>query len=202
MCFSVQAPCTRDTIFPDVLHSGAGKPRTLGAAAEEAIQAGDDDLRHLRSSRSPPATALLLLWEVVILGDFIVRHVRATLAEDKVHTHCFPGARVLDVSAQIPRSWKATRASKRSCCMWGRTTPSYGRRRHWRGTSGAWFRQYAAHHLRLRSSWYKNINLMQDQEKNLIVIKPGKYKINEQKQFLKLGLLNIRSLTPKAVIVN
>ncbi len=37
---------------------------------------------------------------------------------------------------------------------------------------------------------------------NLIVIKPGKCKINEQKQFLKLGLLNIRSLTPKAVIVN
>ncbi len=38
--------------------------------------------------------------------------------------------------------------------------------------------------------------------KNLIVIKPEKCKINEQKTFLKLGLLNIRSLTPKAVIVN
>ncbi len=37
---------------------------------------------------------------------------------------------------------------------------------------------------------------------NLIVIKPEKCKINEQKQFFKLGLLNIRSLTPKAVIVN
>ncbi len=37
---------------------------------------------------------------------------------------------------------------------------------------------------------------------NLIVINPEKCKINEQKQFLKLGLLNIRSLTPKAVIVN
>ncbi len=37
---------------------------------------------------------------------------------------------------------------------------------------------------------------------NLIVIKPEKCKINEQKLFLKLGLLNIRSLTPKAVIVN
>ncbi len=34
------------------------------------------------------------------------------------------------------------------------------------------------------------------------MIKPEKCKINEQKQFLKLGLLNIRSLTPKAVIVN
>ncbi len=35
---------------------------------------------------------------------------------------------------------------------------------------------------------------------NLNVIKPKK--INEQKHFLKLGLLNIRSLTPKAIIVN
>ncbi len=38
----------------------------------------------------------------VIIGDSIVRHVRATLAEGKVHTHCFPGAHVLDVSAQLP----------------------------------------------------------------------------------------------------
>ncbi len=38
----------------------------------------------------------------MIIGDSIVRHVRATLAEVKVHIHCFPGARVLDVSAQIP----------------------------------------------------------------------------------------------------
>ncbi len=38
----------------------------------------------------------------VIVGDSIVRYVRATLAEGKVHTHCFPGDRVLYVSAQIP----------------------------------------------------------------------------------------------------
>ncbi|XP_051725975.1 uncharacterized protein LOC127499619 [Ctenopharyngodon idella] len=38
--------------------------------------------------------------------------------------------------------------------------------------------------------------------KNLIVIKPEIRKITEQKQFLKLGLLNIRSLTPKVVIIN
>ncbi len=37
-----------------------------------------------------------------IVGDSIVRHVRATLAEGKVHTHCFLGARILNVSAQIP----------------------------------------------------------------------------------------------------
>ncbi len=38
--------------------------------------------------------------------------------------------------------------------------------------------------------------------KNLIMIKPEKCKINEQIFFLKLGLLNIQTLTPKAVIVN
>uniref|UniRef100_A0A9J7YSM7 SGNH hydrolase-type esterase domain-containing protein n=1 Tax=Cyprinus carpio carpio TaxID=630221 RepID=A0A9J7YSM7_CYPCA len=43
----------------------------------------------------------------VIVGDSIVQHVRATLAEGKVHTHCFPGARVLDVSAKIPTILKA-----------------------------------------------------------------------------------------------
>ncbi|XP_050959077.1 uncharacterized protein LOC127160476 isoform X2 [Labeo rohita] len=40
--------------------------------------------------------------DTVIVGDSIVRYVRATLAKGKVHTQCFPGARVLDVSAQIP----------------------------------------------------------------------------------------------------
>uniref|UniRef100_A0A9J8CGB3 SGNH hydrolase-type esterase domain-containing protein n=1 Tax=Cyprinus carpio carpio TaxID=630221 RepID=A0A9J8CGB3_CYPCA len=45
--------------------------------------------------------------DAVIVGDSIVRHVRATLAEGNVHTHCFPGARVLDVSAQIPAILKA-----------------------------------------------------------------------------------------------
>ncbi|KAL0153831.1 hypothetical protein M9458_050861, partial [Cirrhinus mrigala] len=40
--------------------------------------------------------------DAVIVGDSIVRYVRATLAQGKVHTRCFPGARVLDVSAQIP----------------------------------------------------------------------------------------------------
>uniref|UniRef100_A0A672JVK4 Uncharacterized protein n=1 Tax=Sinocyclocheilus grahami TaxID=75366 RepID=A0A672JVK4_SINGR len=39
--------------------------------------------------------------DAVIVGDSIVRHVRTMIAEGKVHTHCFPGARVLDVSAQI-----------------------------------------------------------------------------------------------------
>ncbi|XP_048048587.1 uncharacterized protein LOC125269682 isoform X4 [Megalobrama amblycephala] len=38
----------------------------------------------------------------VVIGDSIVRHVHATTAKGKVRSHCFPGARVLDVSVQIP----------------------------------------------------------------------------------------------------
>ncbi len=60
----------------------------------------------LRSSTSHPVTSSLLsarlnvtLWSSETQSS---RHVRATLAEGKVHTHCLPGARVLDVSAQIP----------------------------------------------------------------------------------------------------
>ncbi len=103
MCFSAQAPCTQDAIFPDVLHSGTRTPWTLGAAAaEDASQAPGNNLSPsaasgLRDLHSKPTER-----DAVIVGDSIVRHIRATLAEGKVRTHCFPGARVLDVSAQIP----------------------------------------------------------------------------------------------------
>ncbi len=107
MCFSAQAPCTRDAIVTDGLHSGAGKPRTLGAAAEDAIQAPGDDFSPPPpvfdiSSRNRFAPLCETDRDAVVIGDSIVRHVRATLAEGKVHTHCLPGARVLDVSVQIP----------------------------------------------------------------------------------------------------
>ncbi|KAL0150617.1 hypothetical protein M9458_054078, partial [Cirrhinus mrigala] len=66
-----------------------------------------------RTSPPPPPVFEISTWnrfaplretecDAVIVGDSIVRYVRATLARGKVHTHCFPGARVLDVSAQIP----------------------------------------------------------------------------------------------------
>ncbi len=42
--------------------------------------------------------------DAVVIGDSIVRHVRATLPEGKVYTHCLPGAHVLDVSVHYPRS--------------------------------------------------------------------------------------------------
>ncbi|CAM4723568.1 unnamed protein product [Leuciscus chuanchicus] len=40
--------------------------------------------------------------DAVIIGTSIVRHVHATSGKGKVCTHCFPGARVLDVAAQVP----------------------------------------------------------------------------------------------------
>ncbi len=40
--------------------------------------------------------------DAVIIRDSIIQHVRATLAKGKVHTHSFPSARIIDVSAQIP----------------------------------------------------------------------------------------------------
>ncbi|KAK2865050.1 hypothetical protein Q8A67_000005 [Cirrhinus molitorella] len=54
--------CTQDAFFPGVLHSCAGTPRTLGAAAaEDASQATDEDLSpsglrdlHPELLRSPP----------------------------------------------------------------------------------------------------------------------------------------------------
>ncbi len=63
----------------------------------------------LRSTTSPPPVfeistrnRFATLCETECDAVIIVQHVRATLAEGKVHTHCFPGARVLDVSAQRP----------------------------------------------------------------------------------------------------
>ncbi|KAK3513786.1 hypothetical protein QTP70_028896, partial [Hemibagrus guttatus] len=40
--------------------------------------------------------------DTVIIGDSIIRHVRATAFKGKVRTHYLPGACVLDVSAQVP----------------------------------------------------------------------------------------------------
>ncbi|KAG1935617.1 hypothetical protein F2P79_019158 [Pimephales promelas] len=38
----------------------------------------------------------------VIMGTSMVRHVCASSGKDKVHTHCYLGAHVLDVAAQVP----------------------------------------------------------------------------------------------------
>ncbi|CAM4322044.1 unnamed protein product [Leuciscus chuanchicus] len=40
--------------------------------------------------------------DAVIIGDSIVRHVHATLGKSKVHSHCFPAARVSEIAAHVP----------------------------------------------------------------------------------------------------
>ncbi|CAM4639771.1 unnamed protein product [Leuciscus chuanchicus] len=40
--------------------------------------------------------------DAVIIGESIVRHVHATLGKSKVHSHCFPGARVSENAARVP----------------------------------------------------------------------------------------------------
>ncbi|CAM4464261.1 unnamed protein product [Leuciscus chuanchicus] len=40
--------------------------------------------------------------DAVIIGDSIVRHLHATLGKSKVHSHCFPGARVSEIAARVP----------------------------------------------------------------------------------------------------
>ncbi|KAG1927813.1 hypothetical protein F2P79_024031 [Pimephales promelas] len=40
--------------------------------------------------------------DAVIIGTSVVCHVRATSGKGKVCTHCFLGAHVLDVAAQVP----------------------------------------------------------------------------------------------------
>ncbi|XP_059393365.1 uncharacterized protein LOC132126252 [Carassius carassius] len=89
----------RDTTDPGCIHSGGYEPgpgrRLLPTPVFEI------------STRNRFAPLRKTGRDAVIIRDSIVRHVRATLAEGKVHTHCFPGARVLDVSAQIPAILKA-----------------------------------------------------------------------------------------------
>ncbi len=105
--FSCQGPVHPGAIVTDGLHSGAGKPRTLGCSSGKMrFQAPGNDFSpsgpSTISSRKRFAPLCETDRDAVVIGDSIIRHVRATLTEGKVHTHCLPGARVLDVSVQIP----------------------------------------------------------------------------------------------------
>uniref|UniRef100_A0A9J8A9F4 Uncharacterized protein n=1 Tax=Cyprinus carpio carpio TaxID=630221 RepID=A0A9J8A9F4_CYPCA len=86
--------------------SSAGTPQTIGApAVEDTSQA-----QRARTSHPPPPLVFKNCFaplhetehDAVIVGDSIIQHVCASLVKGKVHTHCFPGACVLDVSVQIP----------------------------------------------------------------------------------------------------
>ncbi|KAL0153698.1 hypothetical protein M9458_050976, partial [Cirrhinus mrigala] len=71
---SSRVPCTLDTIFPDVLHCGAGTPRTPGR--------GPRLLRFEISPRNRFAPLREVESDAVIVSDSIVRYAPATLAKD------------------------------------------------------------------------------------------------------------------------
>ncbi|XP_053475812.1 uncharacterized protein LOC128604713 [Ictalurus furcatus] len=52
-------------------------------------------------SSPPPVFEIPTRPNAVIVGDSIVRNVRVASSKGKVCTHCFSGARVLDVAAQV-----------------------------------------------------------------------------------------------------
>ncbi len=106
MCFFAQAPCIRSSRSSQMAFTPA--PGNHGPWVQQ-----QKTRSRPRSTTSPPpvfdisfrnrfAPLCETERDAVVIGDSIVRHVRATLAEGKVHTHCLPGALVLDVSVQIP----------------------------------------------------------------------------------------------------
>ncbi|KAK3552928.1 hypothetical protein QTP86_028632, partial [Hemibagrus guttatus] len=98
----LQAQRTKDAAHAGFVHSGAGVPRSLdAAAAEDASQDPGEDLSPSTATRLrdlDPAPLRETECDAVIIRDSIVRHVRAAVAKGNVHTHCLPG----DVSAQVP----------------------------------------------------------------------------------------------------
>ncbi|XP_048058486.1 uncharacterized protein LOC125275520 isoform X2 [Megalobrama amblycephala] len=93
-------PSTKNAFIPALVHSGAVTPGTLGAsAAEGASQASDQDL-------SSTAPGLRRLDTEPLLpssrGRTRRRGHRRLHRPLRPRYHCFPGARVLDVSVQIP----------------------------------------------------------------------------------------------------
>ncbi|CAM4695462.1 unnamed protein product [Leuciscus chuanchicus] len=103
-----QDASNQDAIIPGFIHSGTDTtPRTLGDSTAKTRA-------RTRARTSPPLPAFEISTrnrfsplretgrDAVIIGTSIVRHVHATSGKGKVRTHCFPGARVLDVAAQVP----------------------------------------------------------------------------------------------------
>ncbi|KAG1926176.1 hypothetical protein F2P79_025054 [Pimephales promelas] len=79
------------------LHSVRHRHNTLDHTAEDASQ---DQSKNLFAARNCSSTLLESERDAtVIMGTSMVRHVHG---KDKVRTHCFPGAHVLDVAAQVP----------------------------------------------------------------------------------------------------
>ncbi|KAL0150159.1 hypothetical protein M9458_054586 [Cirrhinus mrigala] len=87
---------TRVLLCPGPVHPGRDLPRCPSLRRRDTMDPGQAPAEDLAPSAASG------LRDLHPEPDSIVRYVRATLAKGKVHTHCFPGARVLNVSAQIP----------------------------------------------------------------------------------------------------
>ncbi|KAK3531069.1 hypothetical protein QTP70_009452 [Hemibagrus guttatus] len=101
----ISAPCPVQGCGPprfcSLRHRGTTQPGCSSSRRHEPSPGrGPLPLRRHPSSRSRPLRETEC--DTMIIEDSIVRHVRATMAKDKVRTRCLPGARVLDVSAQLP----------------------------------------------------------------------------------------------------
>ncbi|XP_047663537.1 uncharacterized protein LOC113641995 [Tachysurus fulvidraco] len=98
MCFSVQAQRTQEAACPGVVYSGAREPWTLCAAAAE-------DASWARLTSPPPAPPdFKISTRNHTPPPFVRRNrpPRPCYCKGKARTHCLPGARVLDLTAQVP----------------------------------------------------------------------------------------------------
>ncbi|XP_060720800.1 uncharacterized protein LOC132842153 [Tachysurus vachellii] len=98
---------TQEVVWPGAVHSSTRAPHIPGAAVEDTCRAPVEDPPTTTTTaglRDPhPEPLRETARDTVIIGDSIIRHVRATVAKGKARTHCLPGAHVLDVAAQVPR---------------------------------------------------------------------------------------------------
>ncbi|KAK3515814.1 hypothetical protein QTP70_034027, partial [Hemibagrus guttatus] len=104
----LQAQRTKDAARPGFVHSGGVDAAWMQQQRKTRAKP------RARTSPPPPPPVFEISTrnrfaplcetecDAVIIGDSIVRHVRATAAKGKVRTRCLPGAHVLDVAAQVP----------------------------------------------------------------------------------------------------
>ncbi|XP_073810141.1 uncharacterized protein isoform X2 [Danio rerio] len=176
--------------------------------------------------------------DVAIIGDSIVRHVRAASSRgNKVRTFCFPGARVRNISTQIPTILGAVESPGAVVLHVGtndtglrqseilkkdfrslietvrRTSPATqiivsGPLPTYRRGYERFSRLFALNEWLL--TWCKEQKLLFANNWNLFWERPRLFRADglhpsradTNTNLVKLGLLNIRSLAPKALIIN
>ncbi|KAG1929684.1 hypothetical protein F2P79_022852 [Pimephales promelas] len=106
--YSMRFSAQKDAIISGFIHSGTDTTPSITQRKTRA---------RTRARTSPPPLPVLEISTqnsfsplreserdaTVIMGTSMIRHVCATSGKGKVRTHCFPGAHVLDVAAQVPK---------------------------------------------------------------------------------------------------